>query len=468
MEFSNVLFLYLLLPAAVLTYHLLPGIWRKNAALTIMSLLLYAMGQPVYVPLLVGMCYVNYRLALRIEPEERGTLLLPVVLNVAVLGGFQYLTLLLDSFGLGTGGFRILPAGLWVMTFSAVSYLVDVYRGRTEPEEEFSKLLLYFLMFPKLLQGPIVPYCQISHQLRSRRHDPRAVFEGLRRFCFGLAKKVLLADACGRLMQQLIAMEADYTLVGIWFGAVLFLFRIYYDFSGCCDMAIGLGRVFGFRYCENFNRPYMALSVTDFCGRWHMSLGNFFRNYVYEPLGGKELGKLRQAMHMLICCVAVGLWHSAGLNYLIWAAYLGGILALELYLKKRMNYWPDWLCRCWTLWLLLFGWILFSHESLEELKNAMLAILGYGGFGVAGLGRLIFSSFPLLLICGLGCTNLPVYIKRIFAGICGVDPRNREQEITVLRVVYAVVSLGVMLWLLWMCTISLTTLPSLPSIYGKF
>ena len=466
---SGLVFLYLILPLSVLCYHFLRETWQKNLVLIAISLLLYTFWQPVYVLLLGLLSFVNYRSALRIHPDEKKTILIPVIINIAVLAVFKYLSLILDLFHIQTGEFRVLPIGLSVFVFSAVSYLVDVYHGTVEPEEDFGHLILYFLMFPKLLQGPIVSYSHIRPQLSRRRSSPRAVFEGFQRFVFGLSKKILLADACGRLLDTLNQSGADNTLVGVWFAAVLFLFQIYYDFSGCCDMATGLGRVFGFRYGENFNRPYMALSVTEFCGGWNISLGNFLRNYVYIPLGSDEIGKTRQAINMLICCLLVGAWHSTGLNYLIWGLFLGAVLIAEVFLQDSMRFWPDWLCRCWTLWLLTFGFILFSHENLSDLKSALAAILGYGGFSVAGLGRALISSVPLLLMCILGCTNLPVYVKRIFMRLCGMDVRSTAKgTLTPLTILYAMVCMLVVLILLWLCTASLIQFHPLPPVYGRF
>ena len=469
MVFSSLLFLYLILPVSVLVYHLLPDVRRKNLALIVISLLLYTMGQPIYLPLMVGLCFVNYRMAFRIDPEDRRSIWIPVLINIGILGGLKYLSMVFDLFDVKTNGFVVLPMGLSIFVFSAVSYLLDIYNGTVEPEEKFSNLLLYFLMFPKLLQGPIVPYSQLRGQLEFRRHSPRAVFEGIQRFLFGMAKKVLLADACGRILESFNGAGADNTLVGVWFTAILFLFQIYYDFSGCCDMAIGLGRIFGFRYCENFNRPYMALSVTEFCSRWNISLGGFFRRYVYEPLGSDELGEARQAVNILICCLLLGLWYATGLNYLIWALYLGAVLVVELYLKDSMRFWPDWICRCWTWWLLLFGFVLFSHQDLSSLKTALAGMLGYGGFSVPGTGKWIVYSLPLLIFCIVGCTEVPVMVKRIFAGICGMDRRSaRDDRITPLRIVYVLVCLAAMLMLLWVVTVAMTGEPALAPIYSKF
>ena len=468
MEYFSLLFLYLFLPVSVAVYHLFPDIRRKNLALIAISLLIYTLGQPVYMIAMLVMSFVNYRLAFRIDRNFRGTILLPLVLNLGLLAVFKYLAVVLELFDLQPD-FRILPVGFSVFVLSSVSYMMDVYNGTVDPEESFSVLLLYFLMFPKLLTGPLVTYEQMRTQLYRRRSTTRAVFEGIQRFLFGLAKKVLLADACGRIIQAFNDASADNTLVGVWFTAILFMFRVYYDFSGCCDMAIGLGRMFGFRYRENFNRPYSALSVMDFGKRWNISLGDFFRTYVYEPLGGAEMGKPRQIFNILICCVLMGLWHSNGFNYLIWAVYLWLVIALELLLADDRRYWPDWVQRCSTLWFLLFGFIIFSHENLSELKAAVAGTLGYGDFSVAGTGRWIFMSIPLLLVCLIGCTNIPIVVKQVFAGICGMDRRrDRDDSVKVLRIVYGLVCLGVMLLLLWLCTVAMIKNPVLPSIFGQF
>ena len=493
MEFSNLFFLYILLPAVMLIYFLMPDINRKNLALIIISLVFYSMGQPIYMVMMVGLSYLNYKFALRISSEEGSSLLIPVAVNIAVLAVFKYLDFFLSTIGLGVdggllmGGLKalvkglnsvgfsfqepttILPIGISFYTFSAISYLADVYSRKIEPEEKFRNLLLYFMMFPKLLQGPIVRYEQIAYQLEDRKHHPRAMFEGAQRFLFGLAKKVLLADYCGRILSELNSGGEDTTLVGVWFAAVLFMFQIYYDFSGYSDMAIGLGKLFGFRYCENFDRPYLSLSVTEFWRRWHMSLGSFFREYVYIPLGGNRLGKPRQIFNMFVVWVLTGLWHGASWNFVIWGLYFFVILVVEKHYMSTLEVLPDWVCRCVTLWLILVGWIIFSHENFTDLQAAFAAILGFGGFGTPGLGTRILNSLPLLLTCFVGCTMVPVYIRQIFNGICGMGRRRKKtNQVTPLRIVHMAVSFAVMCLLLWLCTVSLVGSTSAPSIYGNF
>ena len=493
MEFSNLHFLYILFPLTMLGYLLMPDIRKKNLMLLGISLLFYTMGQPLYMLFMVGLSYLNYRLALRIDPEDRGSLILPLILNIGVLALFKYFDFLLGTFGIGgdagvlKGGMNALicwlngigfsfkemstiqPIGLSFYTFSVISYLADVYMDKVDPEEKFENLLLYLMMFPKMLQGPIVRYEQVAEQLQERKHHPRMIFEGAQRFIFGLSKKVLLADYCGKIISELNSNGTDTTLVGVWFVAILFMFQIYFDFSGYSDMAIGLGKMFGFRYCENFDRPYMSLSITEFWRRWHMSLGSFFRDYVYIPLGGNRRGNARRVLNMLAVWSLTGLWHGASWNYVIWGLYFFVILTAEKHFEPYLQTIPTWGRRCLTLWLLLVGWVIFSHENFSDLSAAFAAMLGFGGFGAPGLGTRILNSLPLMLVCFVGCTSVPMYAGRIFAGICGMGKRRkRANQIQPMRIVYLVVVFGLMCLLLWLCTVSLVGSTSAPSIYGDF
>jgi alginate O-acetyltransferase complex protein AlgI len=270
------------------------------------------------------------------------------------------------------------------------------------------------------------------------------------------------------MLAEVNASGADTTLIGVWFAAILFMFQIYYDFSGYADMAIGLGRIFGFRYCENFNRPYLALSVTEFTRRWFISLGSFFRDYVYLPLGGKQMGKPRQIFNMFVVWLLVGLWHGAGWNFVLWGLYFFVILVVEKQYKSTLDFMPDWVCRCITLWLVLVGWILFSHESFADLQAAFMAALGYGGMAVPGLGIQILNSLPLMLVCFLGCTTFPIQAKRIFDGVCGMGRRRVKPDlVTPLRAVHLIASLIVMCLLLWLCTLSLVRFSGAAFVFGN-
>ena len=397
MEFSSLYFLYLFLPLTLLVYFLVPGLRLKNIVLLAASLLFYAMGQPVYVLLLVGLSYANFAMARCIRPGKRNTLLLPVVVNLAVLGLFKYLDFFLGIFGItvADGGVMLaalrgitnglnsigfafrsptsaLPLGLSFYAFQVISYVADVYRGKVKAERSFFNLLLYLSMFPKMMQGPIVRYEQVARQLMDRRTTPRAAFEGAQRFIIGLAKKVLLADYAGKVVASLSTGGGNGTFVGAWLAALMFMFQIYFDFSGYSDMAIGLGRIFGFRYCENFDLPYISTSITEFWRRWHMSLGSFFRDYVYIPLGGNRVKKSRWIRNILVVWALTGFWHGAQWNFLFWGLYYGLLLLAEkLFLGRLLERLPRAVRWLYTAFFVLIGWVLFNLTDFPSLCHAL-------------------------------------------------------------------------------------------------
>lgn len=397
MEFSSLYFLYLFLPLTLLVYFLVPGLRLKNIVLLAASLLFYAMGQPVYVLLLVGLSYANFAMARRIRPGKRNTLFLPVVVNLAVLGLFKYLDFFLGIFGItvADGGVMLaalrgitnglnsigfafrsptsaLPLGLSFYAFQVISYVADVYRGKVKAERSFFNLLLYLSMFPKMMQGPIVRYEQVARQLMDRRTTPRAAFEGAQRFIIGLAKKVLLADYAGKVVASLSTGGGNGTFVGAWLAALMFMFQIYFDFSGYSDMAIGLGRIFGFRYCENFDLPYISTSITEFWRRWHMSLGSFFRDYVYIPLGGNRVKKSRWIRNILVVWALTGFWHGAQWNFLFWGLYYGLLLLAEkLFLGRLLERLPKAVRWLYTAFFVLIGWVLFDLTDFPSLCHAL-------------------------------------------------------------------------------------------------
>ena len=312
MEFSNLYFLFILLPLTMLFYFLMPTMHWRNMALLGISMLFYAMGQPIYLLIMIGLSYVNYALSKRIQPGDKRSIILPVAIDLAVIGTFKYLDFFLSMIGivvdhgvvmsfyrwiidvLNSVGFSmqypttVLPIGISFYIFSMISYLGDVYTGKVEIEEDFYSVLLCWLMYPQLLMGPIVRYEQVQIELHTRKKNPRMIFDGFHRFTVGLAEKVLIADYCGQIINRLADLNGDTMLVGSWLSAIMFAFQLYFDFCGYSNMAIGLGMVFGFKYCENFDLPYTSKSITEFWRRWHMSLGTFFRDYVYIPLGGNR------------------------------------------------------------------------------------------------------------------------------------------------------------------------------------
>lgn len=433
MEFSSLYFLYLFLPLTLLVYFLVPSLRLKNIVLLAASLLFYAMGQPVYVLLLVGLSYANFAMARCIRPGKRNTLLLPVVVNLAVLGLFKYLDFFLGIFGItvADGGVMLaalrgitnglnsigfafrsptsaLPLGLSFYAFQVISYVADVYRGKVKAERSFFNLLLYLSMFPKMMQGPIVRYEQVARQLMDRRTTPRAAFEGAQRFIIGLAKKVLLADYAGKVVASLSTGGGNGTFVGAWLAALMFMFQIYFDFSGYSDMAIGLGRMFGFEFKINFNYPYISRSITEFWRRWHISLSSWFREYVYIPLGGNRRGKLKTYRNILIVWLLTGIWHGAAWNFLCWGLFFALFLMLEkAFLLKWLERAPALLSHAYTIFLVLISWALFAQDDMGMAARYIRSMFG-GGQGLyagADLYRLV-SYLPLLLI--LVVASLPL------------------------------------------------------------
>lgn len=495
MSFSNLIFLYLFLPLTLLAYFAASGLRRKNVVLLAASLLFYAMGQPVYMALLVLLSYGNFVLGKRIIPGKRKTVWIPVLINIGVLALFKYLDFFLGILGLTStdGGFllsgvrglvkglnglgmtltepvTILPMGLSFYTFQVIAYMVDVYRGKHAAERSFFHLLLYLSLFPKAAQGPITRYEQVGQQLTQRKTQPRWVFEGAVRFFIGLAKKVLLADYAGNIVADLAASQADGTFVGAWLSALMFFFQIYFDFSGYSDMAIGLGRIFGFRFCENFDLPYTSKSITEFWRRWHMSLGSFFKDYIYIPLGGNRKGKGRQIRNLLIVWALTGLWHGAAWNYVLWGLYFFLLLTVEKQLMPKLQRLPGAVRRVLTALCVLIGWVIFSHEDMASLGRALGAMVGAGGFTAAGVGLRLLNSLPLLILCAIGSSKLPRYIGRIWCGICGMQKRERRGNtaVTWQKMAYLLSVTVFVCLLLWLCTVSLVGATSAPSIYANF
>lgn len=491
MEFSGLFSLYGVLPLTLLAYFLIPDVGRKNTLLIVASLLLYAMCQPLYVPVLLLLCRMNFRMAQKIKKGRKNTVLLPVACNLGVLLLLKYADPLLMLAGIGaeSGGLltgfagrvvealnklgmsmekptSLAPLGISFYTLTVISYLLDVYRGKHPAERSFKSFLLHMVLFPKLFQGPIVRYEQVSPQLKERRENYRQVVEGLLRFCTGLGKKVLLADYCGRMIAELAEMKSDQALIGSWLAAVLFLFRIYYDFSGCCDMAVGLGRIFGFRFPENFNLPYTALSVTDFCERWNLTLGNFFRDYVYDPLCRKREGKLNRAFALLITMLLASLWHGGTFNFLIFGLYFAAVVLIEEQLEDFLLDLPYWLRRVLTILVLLFGWVIFRCPDVEGLGVTLKAMIGSGGLKVLGDGTRVMNCIPLIGACWIGATSIPKRLRFWWRGFCGITGnKEKAQRPPALKYVYLASCFLFIILMLWWCTVSRTGTPVQPSIF---
>ena len=493
MEFSNLYFIFILLPLTMLVYFAMPTMQWKNNALLGISMLFYAMGQPLYLIFMIGISYLNYVLSQRIQPGDKWSVALPVAIDLLALGLFKYLDFFLSMIGvvvehgvlmsfyrtiideLNAIGFSIqypttvLPIGISFYIFSMISYLGDVYMGKVKIEKNFQSVLICWLMYPQLLMGPIVRYEQVQVELHTRKSTPRMVFEGIQRFTIGLAEKVLIADYCGQIIRRLADLGSDTMLIGAWLSAIMFMFQLYFDFCGYSDMAIGLGRIFGFRYCENFDLPYTSKSITEFWRRWHMSLGTFFRDYVYIPLGGNRKGKTRQVLNMLVVWALTGLWHGASWNFVLWGVYNFVLLTIEKQIMPQLEELPDKLRNFITMLAVLFGWVLFSHTDFAELGIAIGAMLGFGGFSAAGTGTVLMNSLPLIAVCVIGCTGLPRMVGQIFTGMCGMyGKRRRSNTIDLGKIIYVAVCFGFICLLLWLSVVSMIGTTSTPSIYADF
>ena len=454
MEFSNLFFLYIFLPVTLAVYFLIPRMKAKNITLVVASLLFYTMGQVYYLPLILLTALVNYWLGDRIYPGDRKTVILPVALNIAGFVLFQYLN--------SAAGWA-LPIGISFYTLQMIAYHVDAYKGKYDPAPSFLNFLLYLCMFPKLLMGPIVRYHDIKDQLEERRSSPRAVFEGGVRFCVGLAKKVLIADYAYLAYSELNSLSYG---AAAWLGALMFMFYIYFVFSGCTDMAIGLGTIFGFKYPENFDLAYTSISVTEFWRRWHITLVAFFRDYVYIPLGGNRKGKVRQILNLFIVWMLIGLWHGANWNYLIWGLYVFVILVVEKQLKPKIEKLPYAARLTITLFFVFFGWVIFAHESLPELGSTLAMMFGAGGFWDAQVGVILVRSLPLIAICIIGSSVLPKWLSLLWGGI--LVRGRKESQFSATQLVYAISLFLFAVLLLYLCTVSLAGTAGESSLFALF
>ena len=493
MEFSNLYFLYILLPLTMLVYFLMPTMDLRNKALLGISMLFYAMGQPIYLIFMIGISYLNYMLSKRIVPGDKGSIVLPVAIDLLALAVFKYLDFFLSMIGivvehgvlmsfyrwiidvLNSIGFSIqypttvLPIGISFYIFSMISYLGDVYTGKVEIEEKFESVLLCWLMYPQLLMGPIVRYEQVQMELHTRKMNPRMIFDGMHRFTVGLAEKVLIADYCGQIISRLATLDCDSMLVGSWLSALMFTFQLYFDFCGYSNMAIGLGMIFGFKYCENFDLPYTSKSITEFWRRWHMSLGTFFRDYVYIPLGGNRRGKVRQIINMFVVWALTGLWHGASWNFVLWGIYNFFLLAIEKQIMPQLEELPDRLRNFLTMLAVFFGWVLFSHTDFTDLGQTIAAMLGFSGFSAAGTGTLVMNSLPLIAVCLIGCSTLPRTFSQNLARACGMyGKRRKSNTVDMGKIIYTALRFGFVCLLLWVCVISMIGTTSTPSIYADF
>ena len=386
-------FLLLFLPVTLLFFSVRSNIRWKNGVLLAASLFFYAWGEPVYILLMLLSVGVNYICASFIDKEGNNTasrrlwLTAGIIASMAFLVWFKYAAFLVNSFsGVFSLSFHMaekkLPIGISFYTFQVLTYTVDVYRKKARVQKNPAKLLLYVSCFPQLIAGPIVQYADVAEMLDHRPFDSVRFSEGARRFAIGLSKKVIIANLCGAALSRIDPSDASISIsvVGAWYAALMYTFQIYFDFSAYSDMAIGLGRIFGFDYKENFNYPYISGSITEFWRRWHISLGSFFRDYVYIPLGGSRCSVRRTIFNMMVVWSLTGMWHGASWNFILWGMYYGILLITERFVigRERLDRVPSFLRIPVIFILAMLGWVLFYHTDLTLAFRQIGAMIGIG------------------------------------------------------------------------------------------
>ena len=416
--------MYLFLPICLLLYFILHGIKARNYLLLVMSLLFYAWGEPKWIILMIVTTLIDYGAGLLVD-QYRGQKLAKwalagsVVITLSFLAVFKYLGFfnqnLNQIFGaeLPTQIFN-LPIGISFYTFQAITYVVDVYRGKAQVQRSYANLLLYVALFPQLIAGPIVRYTDIAAQLENREMTLPGFSKGITRFVTGLGKKVLLANIAGQVATSLIGGDlSKASVLGAWLGIFAYTFQIYFDFSGYSDMAIGLGHMFGFTYVENFNYPYISKSITEFWCRWHISLSTFFRDYVYIPLGGNRRHQLR---NMFIVWALTGLWHGASWNFVLWGLYYFVFLAIEkLFLGKFLEKLPAVVGHAYALFIIVVGWVFFYFDDVSRLGQMLKLMFGFSGqAGVLPTDTVLLKNhLVFFLVAIIACIPVSKLVKAL-------------------------------------------------------
>ncbi len=419
MVFSSLTFLQLYLPICLLLYYLVPQKGR-NAVLFFMSLVFYAWGEPVYVVLLLFSTVLDYtcgKLAdkYRGKPAAKAALIVSVCVNLGLLSIFKYSGFVVETINRIAGTAiavpeLALPIGISFYTFQTMSYTIDIYRGEAKPQKNMLDFGAYVTLFPQLVAGPIVRYQTVAEELRQRTYSVDLFADGVRRFLCGFGKKILLANNIG-LLWETVSAQTTPTVLLAWLGVLAYGFQIYFDFSGYSDMAIGLGLMLGFHFPENFRYPFMADSITDFWRRWHITMGTWFRDYVYIPLGGNKKGRRRQLCNIAIVWLLTGLWHGASWNFVLWGAYFGGLLLLEkLFLLRLLEKMPGWLRHVYAMLCVTIGWTLFAFENMKAGMNWLKHMFRGQLYDRSSL-YLLMTYGVLLLICAIASTPAMKYLK---------------------------------------------------------
>lgn len=447
MIFSSSIFLFAFLPIVFLFYFVFFRKKRKlqNIFLFFVSIIFYAWGEPIFVLLMLATIVVNWFCAIRINKISRGGgklwLILGLIYNVGILFVFKYLLFILDNFNLIFNthflikGFS-LPIGISFFTFQAMSYLIDVYREKGAVQRNLLYVGLYISFFPQLIAGPIVRYETVADQIDNRKESYELFSDGTARFIFGLSKKVILANSLAIIADAAFG-STSLAFSLAWLGAIVYALQIFFDFSGYSDMAIGLGKMFGFKFQENFNYPYISKSISEFWRRWHISMGTWFRDYVYFPLGGSRVKKPRMILNLFIVWLLTGLWHGANWTFVIWGLYYFCFIVIEKLIGKRLNYVPKVFGVLYTLILVLFGWVLFRSDNISSAIAYFKAMFSFGSGGWDITLIYLKENAVILVFAILACMPIAVW--------CGKLIKNEYVKLSlkiIVLVVLAVISVS--------------------------
>lgn len=413
MLFTSISFIYYFLPIVIAIYFITPKKMR-NLILFFASMIFYFYGEPKYVFLMLAEVLIAYIGAILIDKYKKKSLLvITISIHIGLLCVFKYTNFIISNinsvFGANISLFRIvLPIGISFYTFQILSYIIDVYKGKVAVQKNFLKLATYVSLFPQLIAGPIVRYETIEKELDFRKHSFENFSYGVRRFTIGLAKKVLIANMLGELCNKFIVTD-EKSILFYWIFAISYMLQIYFDFLAYSDMAIGLGRIFGFHFLENFNYPYISKSITEFWRRWHMSLSSWFKDYVYIPLGGNREGLKKQIRNILVVWLLTGLWHGASWNFVIWGLLFGFILIIEkVFLGKYLEKCPNFVKRIYVLFIVMISFIIFNAENMREAWENIIGLLGLNGESFVNQYTIYYlkSYLVILVVAIIGATPL--------------------------------------------------------------
>lgn len=428
MVFSSLFFIFAFLPVTVILYYS-SGKHLRNIVLLVASLFFYAWGEPAYVLLMCISIIINYYIATLFgrndicNRKNKFYLIISLVFNLGCLAYFKYFGMIISTIAsMGNwklnGGTPALPIGISFYTFQSLSYVIDVYRGKTKPQKNLIIYALYITMFPQLVAGPIVNYGDIERQLADRRVNLKEFSFGIRRFLCGLAKKVLLANNIGVFWSNVKNMPGtEISMVMAWAGIIAFTLQIYFDFSGYSDMAIGLGKMFGFHFKENFQYPYISQSISEFWQRWHISLGSWFKEYVYIPLGGSRVGKWKLIRNLFIVWFLTGLWHGASWNFALWGLYFGTLIFIEkVVLRKSMMVWPKAIRHIYSLFFVVIGWVFFEFTNLTDIFCFLRLMFGIKVNSFADNQAIVeLKSYIILyMVCIIAASPWPKKVSLYF------------------------------------------------------